>query len=251
MARKFQLFIKDNIWKIIIGISFIVMTIEIFGIATSTISDASKISLVIISLSALVAGLAQLSANHDWNRRSLTIVELTKYVEKLREYRMQLDALTNKEDIIELDGKFISFTDRVNFYRGGDTEVIGLTGEEMHNWVCEKDDEGKIIEIKDTNKNEIYKTTESGEKIVHYVLLIINTYENIAIAIKHGVFDKAIVLDEIKDPIIKNFEFFKDYIYHRRKRHGSVKFAENLEALYEELTKEKRKTTEERRLTDG
>jgi len=82
-----------NSWVILIIFALIVIVIEIvvFFMYPNEIEKVSKILMVAISLVAILFGWKQLRANHDWNRRSLTLVQLNELIEKLRKYRMELD----------------------------------------------------------------------------------------------------------------------------------------------------------------
>ena len=159
---------------------------------------------------------------------------------------MQLDRLTIENKIINIkyfmesvsnqDDKFISFTDRVTFYRKSDDEIRPLTPEELHKWVCQSKNNSHDIEyIVDHSGNQICKTTPIGEKIVHYILSIINTYEHIAIGINHKVLDKNLVLDELEYAFYINYKFFEKYIEHRRKKHHDEEFAINFKKIAEEI----------------
>ena len=76
--------------------------------------DIAKLLMLFTALGAVVFGWKQLKANHDWNRRSLTMTHLSDHIEKLRKYRLKLDELTIKSGVISHDGQSISFSDRVN-----------------------------------------------------------------------------------------------------------------------------------------
>ena len=245
--------IKENIFNRLSISSLILWIIVIIVVSVGVyillkhpdhIREASSALLVFLSLCALVFGWRQLKANHDWNRRSLTMTHLQEQIEKLREYRLKLDELTTKNQIIDHHGKYISFSDRVNyfFYKKHEGEVSGVSPDEIHEWICEKDAE-KI-------DGKICKMSETGEQIFHYILLIINTYEEIATGVKHKIYDKVLVLDLMKSVIYKNYQFFEMYIKHRRKYHDNSTFAQNFEELYNEIHKEKEKSSEARKATD-
>ena len=237
---------------------FILMVIAIgilYGVAIYTgfyknnmeeVRFVAQISMPLVALFAIGFAWRQVQANHDWNRRSLAFTELRKYIQELREYRMQLDRLTISNKIINIkhfmeatsdqDDKFISFTDRVTFYRKSDDEIRPLTPEELHKWVCQlKSNSNEIEYIMDHSGNQICKTTSIGEKIVHYILSIINTYEHIAIGIRHKVLDKNLVLDELEYAFYINYKFFEKYIKHRRKKHHDEEFATNFEKIAKKI----------------
>ncbi len=231
---------------VITVISIIILVSLICG---NCVDGWVKAMLLATSLIAVLFGWKQLKANHDWNRRSLTITKLQELIEKLREYRMNLDRLTTENKIIEFHGKYISFTDRVNFF-GKHKDSQGLTADELHAWVCAKDDE-EFDYIKDTSDNKVCKTTKVGEEIVHNILMIINTYESIATGVKHRVYDEEIVLDLLENGFSKNYDFFKMYIKHRREKHDAAMFAENFENFYKKIEKKKEDGVKERRPTDA
>ena len=94
--------------------------------------------------------------------------------------------------------------------------------------------------------------SETGEQILHYLLLIINTYEEIATGVKHKVYDKELVFDLMGSVIYKNYQFFALYIAHRRKNHDNQTFAENFEKLHDEIYERfyRAEKNESRRATD-
>ena len=202
----------------------------------------------------------QLEANHDWNRRSFTSSQLKDFIKQLSSIRDELDRLTTPIIVIEdnngekkeitkneviknEEGKFINFTDRLLLNKI-------LTADEVHKWVC-KEDKANSSGYEKTAKGDgkPCKTTNNGEIIVNNLLEFISIYEQIAVALLNKVFDEQIVSDMLKHPIKKNYEFYKDYIQHRRDNHDDTNFAESFKQMYikfwsESLTGDNRKKTE-------
>ena len=214
------------------------------------IEKSLKVSILILSIEGIMFGLLQLSANHDWNRRSLTAIKLQEYVDKIKDIRHELDTLTSEKEIIKHATKYISFTDRINFFNAKDTNARGLDSNEFHNWVGEKDEHDNFVCIGDQKGNKTIKTTPDGSLIIHYVTKIINTYESIAINVKYQIFDSDIVEDYLKSSIIKNYKFFEDYIKHQRDEHNSPNFAIILEEICKVYEGELEKF-EQKKGTDG
>lgn len=220
----------------------------------------------IIALMAVVVNIyisrKQLKANHDWNRRSFTSSQLKDFISQLSSIRDELDRLTTptettkcvdgkdviitENEVIEIEGKFINYTDRLLLPNKP------LTADEVHKWVC-KEDSNHPSGYEKTAKgdNKPCKTTKNGELIVNNILEFISIYEQIAVGLLNKVFDEQIVADTLKHPIKHNYEFYKDYIQHRREKHDDVNFAESFKQMYikfwgEKLTTDARKKTEER-----
>lgn len=220
---------------------------------------ASTISVVAIIISFIVAK-KQLEANHDWNRRSFTSSQLKDFIKQLSSIRDELDRLTTpitviedingekkeviKNEVIKNDeSKFINFTDRLLLNKI-------LTADEVHKWVCKEDPSNPSNYVKTAiGDGKPCKTTNNGEIIVNNLLEFISIYEQIAVALLNKVFDEQIVSDTLKHPIKKNYEFYKEYIQHRRDKHEDTNFAESFKQMYikfwgESLTGDSRKKTE-------
>lgn len=215
--------------------------------------DIIKLLMLFVALAAVAFGWKQLKANHDWNRRSMTILELYKIIGNLRKYRMKLDELTAEKEIIKFKDRYVSFSERYNFFRKYADDEHPLTSDEFHQWVCSKESSEKVFSnIQDrSGEKKICKTTATGELIVHYVLQIINTYEEIATGVHHRVYDEDIVLDLLEHAIVRNFEFFKPYIAHRRDKHDGKEYAKRWEELYIRILKKGEKKKEKRPPTDA
>ena len=203
----------------------------------------------------------QLKANHDLNRRSFTSAQLKDFIKQLSAIRDELDRLTTpiktkecidgkdieviQNEIIENEGKFINFTDRLLLPNKP------LTADEVHKWVC-KEDASHPSGYEKTAKgdNKPCKTTKNGELIVNNLLEFISIYEQIAVGLLNKVFDEKIISDTLKHPIKHNYKFYKDYIQHRRDNHDDKNFAESFKQMYikfwgEKLTGDGRKNTED------
>ena len=183
----------------------------------------------------------QLKANHDWNRRSFTLTQISIFAKDLMSIRDELDILMDPENkvIKSNNDAYINFTDRLNH----DTP---LSPDEVHSWVCEHDENGKNV-LSKKGKNPPCKTSKNGEKIVNKMLKFINIYEEIGIAVKNGIFDEQTIIDAFKHPVKWNYEFYKDYIKHRREdpNHKDINFGKSFEWLYEHFW---RKTPESKRM---
>lgn len=231
---------------------FVVMSMDVYLLIyqRDLLEKGLKVSIFLLSIEGIMFGLLQLSANHDWNRRSLTATKLQEYVDKIKDIRYELDLLTTDNEIIKYNGKYISFTDRINFFNAKDTNARGLDSQEFHNWVGEKDDKGNFVCIIDQKGNKTIKTTKNGSLLIHYVTKIINTYESIAINVEYKIFDGDIVEDYLKSSIVKNYKFFEDYIKHQRNEHNSPNFAVVLERISKAYEGELDKF-EQKKGTDG
>lgn len=222
------------------GLTFIAVTTGIFIAFRQLKINNTQLGL---SNSQLELNHTQLKANHDWNRRSFTISQIGIHSKELMAIRDELDILTNssKSVIKSSNGEFINFTDRLN-------QEGPLDPDEVHAWVCAKDENGKHIPSKD-GKNPPCKTSADGEKIVNNMLKFINIYEQIGIAVKNGVYDEKIVIDAFKNPIKFNYKFYEKYIEHRITEHHSANFGASFKWMYEKFwngkIEEKRKNTEE------
>ena len=82
-------------------------------------------------------------------------------------------------------------------------------------------------------------TSQNGTVVVRSLISIINTYEMIASGIFQDVLSRKIMLDMMGTSIIKNYEFMKDYIEHRRTNHEHPTFATEWEKLYNDIKKGK------------
>ncbi len=220
---------------------------------------ASAISVIAIVIS-FISSRNQLKANHDWNRRSFTTQQLKDFITRLSSIRDELDRLTTptittecvdgkmiettKNEVIKNDeGKFINFTDRLLLYKN-------LTSDEVHKWVCKGSPTSSSgYEKTAVGDGKPCKTTNNGEIIVNNLLEFISIYEQIAIGLLNKVFDEKIICDTLKSPIKGNYEFYKEYIQHRRDKHQDDNFAESFKQMYikfwgEALTGDERKKTE-------
>lgn len=195
------------------------------------------ISYILISFSAILA-LFQLRQNakkdlkeEEWNKKHLAYIKINEYVKSLEQQRTLLDKITVEKKLIKNNkGTPISFSDRRNM-------KTPLDYKEIHTWVCKHDkNKLKVVNTSIEEKN-IYVTTISGANVIRILISIINTYELIASGIKKGLLDRDLVLDSLKSSIVKNFEFFENYINHRREKHDSHDFACDWESLYNELNK--------------
>jgi hypothetical protein len=208
----------------------------------------------------LEASKKQLEKNHDWNRRSFTASSIATFSDELMKIRDELDLLTIpsiptevSEDIskrldssgalgiiMSNNGKYISFTDRIN-------QSERLTPDEVHNWVCQRDGDGNHIPSK-SGKNPPCKTSLNGEQIVNNIIKFINIYEQIGINLKNGIYDEETLKDAFKHPIKANYLFYKDYIEHRVNDHKDENFGATFKWLYEyfwnEKPEEKRPTSD-------
>lgn len=181
-----------------------------------------------IALKQLYQNAKKNEGDREWNTKYLAYTQLNEYVKYLEEKRTLLDELTIEHQLIKVDDKFISFSDR----RGS---RIPLTYEEIHNYVCKQDDNGNKIVHTQLNGKDIYSMTKEGAEVIRAIISIINTYELISSGVSEGMIQKELILKMIKTAIISNFEFFKEYIEHRRTHHESITFATEWEKLYLEL----------------
>ncbi len=181
-----------------------------------------------IALKQLYQNAKKNEGDREWNTKYLAYTQLNEYVKYLEEKRTLLDELTIEHKLIKVDDKFISFSDR----RGS---RIPLTYEEIHNYVCKQDDNGNKIVHTQLNGKDIYSMTKEGAEVIRAIISIINTYELISSGVSEGMIQKELILKMIKTAIISNFEFFKEYIEHRRTHHESITFATEWEKLYLEL----------------
>jgi len=175
------------------------------------------ISYPFIAGSAIIA-LLKYKQDNAWNKKHLAYEKISFYVKDLEEFRLDIDKAVIKTQAIQNEnGEVISFTDR----RRIDNP---LNHEEVHKWVC------KDYQISETS--DMCSMTEDGVSIIRNLLSIINTYEIIAIGIKSEMLDETLVKESLEHVIVKNFEFFKPYIEHRRDKHKDKTLAEEWEALY-------------------
>lgn len=213
----------------------------------------------------LAAQKKQLEANHDWNRRSFTSQQLKDFILQLSSIRDELDRLTTPKEVIEvIDGAekkvmknemikvkikddeitYINFTDRLLL------PDRPLTADEVHEWVCkEKANSETGYEKTAKGDGKPCKTTNNGEVVINNLLEFISIYEQIAVALLNKVFDEQIVKDTLKHPIKRNYEFYKDYIQHRRNNHQDENLGESFKQMYikfwgEQLTGDRRGKTE-------
>jgi hypothetical protein len=173
-----------------------------------------------IAGSAVVA-LLKYKQDNAWNKKNLAYEKISVFIKELEEYRLKIDTSIIKEKAIENDnGDIISFTDRKR-------TNIPLTHDEVHQWVCQ--------DHQVSSELQMCSMTEEGAKIIRNFLSIINIYELIAIGIKNEMLDKALVKESLEHVIIKNFEFFKPYIDHRRTKHDDTTLGDEWELLYKEF----------------
>lgn len=198
----------------------------------------------VIATLAFIAGciaayiaLKQLSQNaqknegdREWNTKYLAYTQINEHVKHLEEKRTLLDELTITNSLIIHNGRPISFSDIRNIKKQ-------LKYEDVHNWVCEKDDDGNIIVSETIEGKEIYATTIHGAEILRAIISIINTYELIATGIKLNLLEKEIVFELLDSSIYNNYYFFEDYINHKIEKHEASDFACNWKELYLEIKK--------------
>lgn len=198
-------------------------------------------SYILIACSAIVA-LFQLQQNakknqkeEQWNQKYLAYTKINEYIKYLEKQRTKLDEITVEKELIKNSaGIPISFSDRRTIKRP-------LNHEEIHDWVCKHDDKKCKIISPSADGKDMYVTTIDGANVVRLLISIINTYEMIASGIKQGMLNKELVLDALDSSIVNNFEFFEDYIKHRRRKHDSIEFACDWENLYKEIKKQKKR----------
>ena len=179
-----------------------------------------------------------LKANHDWNRRSFTIEYLGESIDKIQEIRKELNELTSKVGIKGIKGNSLSFSDR--FIRGN-----ALTEEEIHDWICEWDEEKKEF-VKEKSDGEDFKLTQDGDKIRILLITLLNTYESIGAAMINRVLDKEVVISLMKGPIVSNYKFFILWTKHLRKKHGLKNAGKNFRDLYRVVSPKKEKGLREK-----
>ena len=216
---------KDGIVSLtaglIVGSIVTLVTVAVFlSIDMETIEHIIKIiAYPFIAGSAIVA-VMKYRQDNKWNKKHLAYEKILVYVKELEEYRMEIDKAVIKTKAIERDGKIISFTDRRRIKEP-------LDYKEVHRWVC------KDHNVADDS--DMCSMTEDGVSIVRNLLSIINTYEMIAIGVKDDMLDRELVRTSMESVIVKNFEFFKRYIIHRREKHEDFSLGVEWEKLYEEL----------------
>jgi len=226
-----------------VGLSIVATSISLFAVAWSIYHSREQLKASTKAHEeSLAAQKAQLDANHDWNRRSFTSAQLKDFVTKLSSIRDELDILTTptkttecidgktietiSNEIIEHEGKFINFTDRLLLNKV-------LTSDEVHKWVCKQDPKHPSGYEKTAKGDDTScKTINNGEVIVNNLLEFISIYEQIAVGLLNKVFDEKIVIDTLKHPIKRNYEFYKEYIQHRRDKHKEKNFAESFKQMY-------------------
>jgi len=175
----------------------------------------------------------QLTANHDWNRRSYSISYLGQAIDKIQKIRGELNELTSKVPIKGNDNNKVSFSDR--FLRKN-----ALTEEEIHDWICEWDNNQKAF-VKAKPDGTDFKLTKNGDKIRILLINLLNTYESIGSAMQNGVLDEEVVRSLMKGPIIANYKFFILYIKHLRSKHGSKNAGKNFRNLHRIINPKKAK----------
>lgn len=177
------------------------------------------ISYPFIAGSAIIA-LLKYKQDNAWNKKHLAYEKISSYVKELEDFRLDIDKAVIEMKAIENESKeIISFTDRRRINSP-------LTHEEVHKWVCK--------DTKVSKTSDMCSMSENGVIVIRNLLSIINTYEIIAIGIKSEMLDEDLVRESLEHVIIKNFEFFKPYIEHRRDKHEDKTLAEEWEILYSE-----------------
>jgi len=174
-----------------------------------------------------------LTANHDWNRRSFTINYLGSSIEKIQQYRKELNELTSQVKIKGNEQNTLSFSDR--FIRGN-----SLTEEEIHAWICVWDDNTQTY-VKEKDDGNNFKLTEDGDKIRILLTNLLNTYESIGAAMMNRVLDEDVVKSLMKGPIIANYKFFILWIKHLRRKHNLKNAGKNFRNLHRIINPKKAK----------
>ncbi len=199
------------------------------------------LSYILIAFSAIVA-LFQLQQNikknqkeDQWNQKYLAYTKINEYVKYLEKQRTLLDKITVEKELIKNSaGVPISFSDRRTIKRP-------LNHEEIHDWVCKHDENKCKIISPSIDGKDMYVTTIEGANVVRLLISIINTYEMIASGIKQGMLNKELVLDALDSSIVNNFDFFEDYIKHRRRKHDATDFACDWENLSKKIKEQKKR----------
>ncbi len=212
---------KEYIWiasGFIIGSIISIILFVVYGALNIEIAERiiKSVTYIFIAGSAVIA---LLKYNHDvkWNKKHLAFEKMSVYINELEELRLNIDKIIVKKKLIENEnGEKISFTDRKRTKEP-------LKFEEVHKWVCND---------YNVDGTDMCSMTKHGVIIIRDLLSIINIYELIAIGIKENILDESLVKESMDNVIMKNFIFFKNYIYHRREKHDDETLGEEWEILY-------------------
>ena len=96
---------------------------------------------------------------------------------------------------------------------------------EIHAWICEKDDKGNIV----IENDKLCKMSREGKEIHAALINIINAYERLAIGVYYRIIDEDMAYDSMGYLVNKNYKIFEKYIEHLRQDHDIKDAAEYFE----------------------
>ena len=142
------------------------------------------------------------------SKKTKALEEMDKIMESLQKSRFILD-------------KNVDFVNRAK---------VGnpLTTEEIHRWICDKNENEQILRTDDG----LCKMSERGKETKGALVNIINNYEKLGLGVYHNIFNENIAQDTFKLLVIQNYKLFEHYINHLRTAHHNTEAGVFFEWLY-------------------
>ena len=213
-------FYKKKFFKLLIYlivIFTIVFNIYIFSYQQIDLKFNEKIQILFASLIVIsfLLVIYQVDTQIDWNRRQFTSTDLKQFISDNSNARAELNELMNYSSRIHRENE------------------KPFTVEEIHNLICEYDEETKDFKKMKNDINGPCIMTENGKKIRRNMIRILNNFEQIASNIFHGSYDEDISKNLLYKSVIQNYKLYHIYIEHLRgPKHYNDKHAlENFEWL--------------------
>lgn len=196
-------FFRITVFSIIAG--SILFDILMLTTLSTNFTFSEKAQILFASLVSVSFALVfyQMDAQIDWNRRQLSSTELSRYIAENAVARSELN-------------KFFDYSGR---FKDELENPFGI--DEIHMLICEfKEERGRIIySCSSAHKDRPYKLTKDGALIKHYMITILNNFEQIASNIFHGAFDEDMCRNLLDKGVSQNYRVYGHYIQHLRGEH--------------------------------
>lgn len=205
--------VKRNINTIIIvGVVSLLGIVNFFILHQNSLRSPGEIisffsgEVMVVSLMILML---QFRSNHLWRKREKAMEASLRIKEHLYQHALVLD----------------KHFDYINL--GAYGEAISVV--EIHQKICKKDGAGNLVvhhHLK-TKKSQYVLDRQEGKLIRTAIVQHLNEFEYLACGVHQGVFDEGVVLDLLKDSLIKAYHIFYYYIEHMNVDHAQIQNKED------------------------
>ena len=150
-----------------------------------------------IALSVIMAGL-QFRSNNIWRKKE-------------KAYTVAQEAKK------EIEPNMALINQHFHFYQRKLTDAnIAISLEEIHDKICLKDVNGKLVAANSNSSMKYILDPEEGAQIRSAIVKTLNTFEYIASGVRHDAFDEEVINSLFEGLMIKFYKVFKNYIDHYR-----------------------------------